>query len=128
MCVTDDHVELAPLDRPLQEPERVTRHADESRLAFLLQLLEDAVRLVEDVLVVVREFDVVREEDLDVIGAEPLERRLEALARALGREVEHRVVEPAGFRADVNLLAPSTFERAAEELFGGALAVVRGGI
>ena len=39
-------------------------------------------RFVEDVLVVVGELDVVGEQNLDVIGAEPLQRRLDALPRA----------------------------------------------
>ena len=55
-----------------KQPERVARHADEPRLAFLLQLVQDVRGLVEDVLVVGRELDVVGEQDLDVIGAEPL--------------------------------------------------------
>ena len=61
MCVADDNIQIAPLDCLLQEPERVARHADEARFAFFFQLLEHVVGLVEDVLVVVGEFDVVGE-------------------------------------------------------------------
>src|SRR5436190_15879452 len=128
MRVTNDDIQIAPLDGLLQESQWVTRHADESRFALLLQLLEYVVSLVEDVVVVVRELDVVREQDFDVIGAKSFQRRLETLASAFGREVEHRAVEATRFRADADLLAPSAFERAAEEFFGGARAVVRGGI
>ena len=73
MCVADDHVEFAPFDGLLQQPQRVARHADESRFPFLLQVLKHAIRFVEDVLVVVRELDVMCEEYLDVIRAEPLQ-------------------------------------------------------
>src|SRR6266545_3964709 len=128
MRVADDDVQVAPLDGLFEQPQWVARHADEPRLALLLQVLEDAIRLVEDVLVVVGELDVVSQQNLDVIRPQPPERGFKALARPFRREVEHRVVEPAGLRTDVDLLTPPAFERAAEELFGGALAVVRGGV
>ena len=45
MGVADNHIQVAPLDGALEQSERVTRHADEPRLAFLLQLLEDVIRI-----------------------------------------------------------------------------------
>src|SRR5579883_210902 len=128
MRVADDHIQIAPLDSLLQKPQRITRHADESRLAFLLQLLQRAVRFVEDVFVIVGELDVVREQNFDVIGPESLERRLEALARPFWSEVELRLVEPACLGADIHLLAPAAFERPTEKVFRGAPAVKGSGV
>ena len=68
------------------------------------------------------------QKNLNVICAEPFQRRLETFSRAFGCEVELGLIEPAGLGADRDFLAPASGERLAKELLGRALAVERGGI
>ena len=96
--------------------------------AFLLELMEDVGGFVEDVVVVRGEFDVVRQQDFDMVGAESFQRRFNALARSCRREVELGHVEAARLGADVDFVAPAAFESFAEELFRQTLSVKRGGI
>jgi hypothetical protein len=90
--------------------------------------VQDVRGLVEDKLVLIRELDVVGEQDVDVIRLQPLEGGLKRLAGAFRSEVEFRVAESAGLGADVDLLPPPAGERLAEELLRESTAVLRGGI
>jgi len=66
---------------------RITAETDEAHLAVLLRPAQRGNCLVNDLLHL-DELDVVTQDDVEVIGAEPVQTDIEALADAFGAEIE----------------------------------------
>ena len=103
------------------------RHADVQHLAGAHEVVEGAQRLLERRLVV----EAVRLVEVDVVGLQPLQRRVAALHDVLARQaavVLARAGRPVHLGEDLEALAPGALERLAEDRLGLGLRVHVSGV
>ena len=107
--------------------ERVAGEADEAGLALFLDLEEGRQGFLPD-LRERDEFDVVKEEDVEVVGLQPLQRDVDGFLDAAGGEIEVDVRVAAELGAEEVGLAGHVAQADAEEDLRHAAAVERGGV
>ena len=95
---------------------RIAGEADVADFPGLLDFSQRGDRLIHDLLHR-HEFDVVAEHDVEVIGAEPVQRDIDGFGHALRGKIEVRQIVASDFRAKRVALARHAFQRDAEQHF-----------
>ena len=106
---------------------RVTAEADVAHLARGLRLAQRGDRLIDDLLHRYK-LDVVAENDVEMIRAEPVQRDIDRFRHALRGEVEVLQIVAAELRAELVAFARHAFQRDAEQHLAHAAAVERRGV
>ena len=101
---------------------RITAESDAAHLACLFDLAQRRQRLFNDLLQRYK-FDVVAEDDVDVIGAEAVQRYIDAFNHSPRRKIEVGQVVASQFRAEQIFMPRQPLERNAQQHFAHAPAV-----
>ena len=127
LVVAQHAVDRGLIDDELENLHRVAAETDVARLAGFLDFSESGQRLVHDLLHR-HEFDVVAQNDIEVIRAEPVQRNIDALRDALRGKIEVREIVAAEFGAEGVAFARHAFQCDTEQDLAHPPAVERRGV
>src|SRR5438876_6289743 len=127
LIVVQHAVHVGPIADEPEDFLRITAEADEAHLALPLNLPERGQGLIDD-LPHVHELNVVTEEDVEVIGTEPMQADIDAFGHAPRGEIEVRQIIAAQFGAEGETVARRVAQGNAEEHFAHPAPVKRRGV
>ncbi len=117
VAIRNDDVQMTTLDRLFQQGQGIAGHADEPAFPLGFQAVQDFRRVGKHSFVIVRKFNVVGEQDVDMIGLQATQGAFKTFPHPCWREIEFRPLKPSRFRANAKLLPQFRCEDLTEDLF-----------